>query len=80
MFADKPRSQLSLTSLFKTILWPLRLSFYYLVLQKENARHCDTILRLERENDDLAHELVTSKIELRRKLDTVEVFWGPFCS
>ncbi|VDO82181.1 unnamed protein product [Heligmosomoides polygyrus] len=41
-------------------------------LQKENARHCDTILRLERENDDLAHELVTSKIELRRKLDTVE--------
>ncbi|EPB78677.1 TBC domain protein [Ancylostoma ceylanicum] len=41
-------------------------------LQKENARHCETILRLERENDDLAHELVTSKIELRRKLDAVE--------
>uniref|UniRef100_A0A1I7XJB0 Rab-GAP TBC domain-containing protein n=1 Tax=Heterorhabditis bacteriophora TaxID=37862 RepID=A0A1I7XJB0_HETBA len=41
-------------------------------LQKENARHCETVLRLERENDDLAHELVTSKIELRRKLDTVE--------
>ncbi|VDL79325.1 unnamed protein product [Nippostrongylus brasiliensis] len=41
-------------------------------LQRENARYCDTILRLERENDDLAHELVTSKIELRRKLDTVE--------
>ena len=42
-------------------------------LQKENARHCETILRLERENDDLAHELVTSKIELRQKLDAVEV-------
>ena len=42
-------------------------------LQKENARHCETILRLERENEDLAHELVTSKIELRQKLDAVEV-------
>lgn len=29
-------------------------------------------MRLERENDDLAHELVTSKIELRKKLDVVE--------
>lgn len=28
-------------------------------------------MRLERENDDLAHELVTSKIELRKNLDTV---------
>ncbi|CAI4224060.1 unnamed protein product [Auanema sp. JU1783] len=41
-------------------------------LQKENTRHAETILRLDRENDDLAHELVTSKIELRQKLDTVE--------
>lgn len=46
-------------------------------LQKENARHCETILRLERENEDLAHELVTSKIELRQKLDAVEV--GLYC-
>ncbi|MFH4982965.1 hypothetical protein AB6A40_009674 [Gnathostoma spinigerum] len=29
-------------------------------------------MRLERENDDLAHELVTSKIELRRNLDSAE--------
>ncbi|PAV65018.1 hypothetical protein WR25_08345 isoform B [Diploscapter pachys] len=41
-------------------------------LTKENDRHCKTILRLEQENDDLAHELVTSKIELRRKLDIAE--------
>ena len=42
-------------------------------VQKENDRHCKTILRLEQENDDLAHELVTSKIELRKKLDIAEV-------
>ncbi|GMR31748.1 hypothetical protein PMAYCL1PPCAC_01943 [Pristionchus mayeri] len=41
-------------------------------LQRENDRYCKTIIRLEQENDDLAHELVTSKIELRRKLDTAE--------
>ncbi|CAJ0933526.1 unnamed protein product, partial [Mesorhabditis belari] len=41
-------------------------------LMRENKKHCETILRLERENDDLAHELVTSKIELRKKLDLVE--------
>lgn len=31
----------------------------------------ETVLRLERENDDLAHELVTSKVELRNALDAV---------
>ncbi|CAI5456391.1 unnamed protein product [Caenorhabditis angaria] len=41
-------------------------------LEKENSRHVANMMRLERENDDLAHELVTSKIELRRKLDLVE--------
>ncbi|CAB3410123.1 unnamed protein product [Caenorhabditis bovis] len=41
-------------------------------LEKENGRHVANMMRLERENDDLAHELVTSKIELRRKLDLVE--------
>lgn len=35
-------------------------------------------MRLERENDDLAHELVTSKIELRQKLDVVEVRFFSF--
>uniref|UniRef100_A0A158R5T0 PID domain-containing protein n=1 Tax=Syphacia muris TaxID=451379 RepID=A0A158R5T0_9BILA len=39
-------------------------------LERENLRLNETVLRLERENDDLAHELVTSKIELRRNLDT----------
>lgn len=30
-------------------------------------------MRLEQENDDLAHELVTSKIALRKDLDNVRV-------
>ncbi|KAI1709246.1 rab-GTPase-TBC domain-containing protein [Ditylenchus destructor] len=41
-------------------------------VERENFRFKETILRLERENDDLAHELVTSKIELRNKLDMTE--------
>jgi hypothetical protein len=41
------------------------------VFQRERNRLKDTILRLERENDDLAHELVTSKIQLRSNLDAV---------
>lgn len=41
-------------------------------MEKEIGRHLANTLRLERENDDLAHELVTSKIELRRKLDIAE--------
>ncbi|TKR72061.1 hypothetical protein L596_019577 [Steinernema carpocapsae] len=41
-------------------------------LERENLRLKETVMRLERENDDLAHELVTSKIELRNKLDTTE--------
>lgn len=31
-----------------------------------------TVMRLERENDDLARELVTSKINLRNRLDEVK--------
>ena len=40
-------------------------------LQRENKRLLDANMRLEQENDDLAHELVTSKISLRNDLDTV---------
>jgi predicted nuclease with TOPRIM domain len=40
-------------------------------LERENSRLNEQILRLERENDDLAHELVTSKIGLQSRLDTV---------
>lgn len=32
-------------------------------------------MRLEQENDDLAHELVTSKIALRKDLDNVRHFF-----
>lgn len=40
-------------------------------LQRENRRLQEANMRLEQENDDLAHELVTSKIALRKDLDNV---------
>ncbi|XP_072275811.1 rab GTPase-activating protein 1-like isoform X3 [Pyxicephalus adspersus] len=39
--------------------------------KRENRRLQETSMRLEQENDDLAHELVTSKIALRNDLDQV---------
>lgn len=39
--------------------------------QRENRRLQEANMRLEQENDDLAHELVTSKIALRKDLDNV---------
>ncbi|XP_013782185.1 rab GTPase-activating protein 1-like isoform X1 [Limulus polyphemus] len=41
-------------------------------LKRENKRLLESNMRLEQENDDLAHELVTSKIQLRKELDTTE--------
>ncbi|XP_024919866.1 rab GTPase-activating protein 1-like isoform X2 [Cynoglossus semilaevis] len=40
--------------------------------QRENRRLQEASMRLEQENDDLAHELVTSKIALRNDLDQAE--------
>ncbi|KAL2097904.1 hypothetical protein ACEWY4_007111 [Coilia grayii] len=40
--------------------------------QQENLRLQETSLRLEQENDHLAHKLVTSKIALRNALDQAE--------
>uniref|UniRef100_A0A8C7NZN1 Rab-GAP TBC domain-containing protein n=1 Tax=Oncorhynchus mykiss TaxID=8022 RepID=A0A8C7NZN1_ONCMY len=40
--------------------------------QRENRRLQEASMRLEQENDDLAHELVTSKIALRTDLDQAE--------
>ncbi|MEE6496059.1 hypothetical protein FKM82_002213 [Ascaphus truei] len=40
--------------------------------KRENRRLQETSMRLEQENDDLAHELVTSKIALRNELDEAE--------
>lgn len=40
-------------------------------MQRENRRLQEASMRLEQENDDLAHELVTSKIALRNDLDQV---------
>eukprot|EP00069_Balaena_mysticetus_P011676 bmy_21324T0 len=41
-------------------------------VQRENRRLQEASMRLEQENDDLAHELVTSKIALRNDLDQAE--------
>ncbi|XP_046714358.1 rab GTPase-activating protein 1-like isoform X2 [Silurus meridionalis] len=41
-------------------------------IKRENRRLQEASMRLEQENDDLAHELVTSKIALRNDLDQVE--------
>ncbi|NXO04425.1 RBG1L protein, partial [Rhinopomastus cyanomelas] len=40
--------------------------------KRENRRLQEASMRLEQENDDLAHELVTSKIALRNDLDQAE--------
>ncbi|KAI7792968.1 putative rab GTPase-activating protein 1 [Triplophysa rosa] len=40
--------------------------------ERENRRLQETKMRLEQENDDLAHELVSSKIALRKDLDNAE--------
>lgn len=40
-------------------------------VQRENRRLQEANMRLEQENDDLAHELVSSKIALRKDLDNV---------
>ncbi|GAB6031470.1 hypothetical protein CHUAL_009238 [Chamberlinius hualienensis] len=42
------------------------------VLTQENQRLMKDNMRLEHENDNLAHVLITKKLELRRKLDEVE--------
>ncbi|XP_028272992.1 rab GTPase-activating protein 1 isoform X2 [Parambassis ranga] len=40
--------------------------------ERENRRLQEANMRLEQENDDLAHELVSSKIALRKDLDNAE--------
>lgn len=39
--------------------------------QRENKRLLENNMRLEQENDDLAHELVECKLALRSELDMV---------
>lgn len=41
-------------------------------LQRENSKLTENNLRLEQENDDLARDLVASKIQLRAQLDALE--------
>ncbi|WAR30302.1 RBGP1-like protein, partial [Mya arenaria] len=40
--------------------------------ERENKRLMDANIRLEQENDDMAHELVESKLNLSKKLDAVK--------
>lgn len=42
------------------------------LMQKENKRLVYSNMRLEQENDDLARELISSKINLRKQLDDLE--------
>ena len=44
-------------------------------LERENKRLMEANMMSEQENDDLAHELVTSKIQLRNELDAVSFFF-----
>lgn len=43
------------------------------ISQRENKRLLEDNMRLEQENDDLAHELVDSKLTLKSELDEVNV-------
>lgn len=49
-------------------------------VQRENRRLQEANMRLEQENDDLAHELVSSKIALRKDLDNVSQGDGIYLS
>ncbi len=48
-------------------------------LERENKHLRDANLRLERESDDLAQELITSKIGLRAELDAAEEKADAYC-
>ncbi len=41
------------------------------LLQKENKKLRDTVMRLEGENDNLANDFIASKISLRQEMDHV---------
>lgn len=53
------------------VIFCLSLSLSLSLVQRENRRLQEANMRLEQENDDLAHELVSSKIALRKDLDNV---------
>ena len=50
---------------------PYSLFFSSFSHQRENKRLFEANMRLEQENDNLAHELVTTKVELHSKLAEV---------
>ena len=48
----------------------------FCVFQRENKRLMEANIRYEQENDDMAHELVESKLNLTKKLDIVSHLSG----
>ena len=46
---------------------------YFPQFQRDNKRLMEATIRLEQENDDMAHELVESKLSLTRRLDNVSL-------
>lgn len=49
----------------------LSIMILFSFFQRENKRLFEANMRLEHENDNLAHELVTTKVELHSKLTEV---------
>ena len=45
--------------------------YFLSAFQRENKRLIESNMRLEHENDVLAHELVTSKVDLHNRLHEV---------
>ena len=43
--------------------------------QRDNKQLRESVMRLESENDNLAQELVLSKVTLRQEMDRVSVFF-----
>ncbi|XP_055330286.1 rab GTPase-activating protein 1-like [Paramacrobiotus metropolitanus] len=41
-------------------------------LQRESREHMAAIMRLDQENDELAYEMISGKVQLRNQLDTAE--------
>lgn len=66
--------QIALWSVYLCLLYMFNNSsdaFCIVTFQRDNRRLMEASMRLEQENDDLAHEMVESKLSLRSQLDTV---------
>ena len=65
-------AEIIISSLWLIRCWNINKLYCFLLnFQQDNDRLTKENMRLEQENDDLAHELMSSKIALRQDLDTV---------